>query len=123
MTAAYKRDTTKLRRGNVRERPVRIETSEGGVLKVIGRGKTACVNFHTGRNPAYGLIENSADLRHFIMMAAKRLEIPKIIRCMYCSGDKIALIGTTDPKHPLRKVPCPECQPVAYRKEMKRKPR
>lgn len=108
---------------NVRERPVRISTSEGGVLKVIGKGKTACINFHTGRNTSYGLIENSVDLRHFIMMAAKRLELPKIVHCVYCSGSKNAIIGTTDPKHPLRAVPCPECQPEAYRKEMKRRPR
>jgi hypothetical protein len=110
------------RGGSVRERPVRIETSEGGV-KVIGKGKTACINFHTGRNTSYGLIENSADLRHFIMMAAKRLTIPDVRRCVYCDGSKNAIIGTTDPKHPLRAVPCPECQPVEYRKEMKRRPR
>jgi hypothetical protein len=105
----------------MRERPVRITTSEGGVLKVIGKGKTACINFHTGRNTSYGLIENSADLRHFIMMAAKRLEIPEVVRCIYCNGSKKAIIGTADPKHPLLAVPCPQCQPEKCRKEMKKR--
>lgn len=105
----------------MRERPVRISTSEGGVLKVIGKGKAACVNFHTGRNTSYGLIENSADLRHFIMMAAKRLTIPDERQCVYCRGTKKAIIGTADPKHPTLAVPCPECQPEACRKEMKKR--
>lgn len=106
----------------MRERPVRIETSEGGVLKVIGKGKSACINFHTGRNKAYGLVENSADLRHFIMMAAKRLAVAdERRRCPSCRGTKNAVIGTADPKHPLLAVPCPECRPEACRKEMKKR--
>jgi hypothetical protein len=93
----------------MRARPVRIETSEGGVLKVIGKGRNACVNFHTGRNTSYGLLENSPELRKFLREALDRCWVPPF--CPTCEDHKTIVRGTGDPEHPLKVVACPDCLP------------
>lgn len=94
---------------NFRAQPVRISTSEGGVLKVIGKGRNARVNFHTGKNTSYGLIENSPELRKFLCDALKRLHVEPF--CMTCEDQRTVVRGTGDIEHPLRITACPDCLP------------
>jgi len=91
-------------------RALNFRTKDQGVIQIIGKGKNACVCFHTGRRPEYNSIDNSPALRKFILRAAKRLEIPKPRPCAFCQGDKVLMASTGDPKHPLKTVPCPNCQ-------------
>jgi len=89
-----------------RLKPIRLATKDGGVLKVVGQGKDACLNFHAGNAP-YALIDNSLTVRNFLRDALERMRIP--IHCMTCSDDRKVLQGTGDPEHPLKAVPCPDC--------------
>ena len=56
-----------------RLKEIRIATPQKGVMKIVGRGSQAALSFHCGSQPAYNLIENSAELRKFLRDALKRL--------------------------------------------------
>ena len=92
----------------MRTRPIVIRTDNGGVLKIIGKGKSACINFHSGGH-AYSLVENSAALRKFFREALKRLELPK--SCIFCLGDRVLMNAGGDPKKPMQAAPCGFCTP------------
>jgi len=91
----------------MRAKPVRVTSDNGGILKVIGSGKSACINFHSGGN-AFSVIENSPELRRFLFDASRRLRVPP--DCIYCGDDKVQMASTGDPKHPFKTVPCEFCQ-------------